>query len=208
MKGRLFCAVLLAAAVPIDAQVSRSRFSTDPKYWVGLSYGYVDGITLNDEESSSRWQFAYTTQLRATIEKTMQRSVTIGASAGFANGRLTYSGSALNTACGVSCRASADITQYMAFVRGGGGLGFHGTYSLEAGVTRFSNFRERESGNALPPASAASDFTFGFGGGFEYGFSSTATAYVGQQFDFVLHPQETGSAPRLLTFRAGFRVGF
>jgi len=203
----LVCATVAATS---EAQIGRPRpgFNAGPNYWVGLSLGYVDGMTLRDESTSSTWSFAYTSQLRATIEKTVQRGVTIGAAAGFSNGRLTYQGATLSE-CGISCPADADITQYMAFVRTGGtGVGFHGTYSLEGGITRFSNFRERSTGNALPPASATNDFTFGFGGGFEYGFSPTMAAYVNQHFDVVLHRQDSGSAPRLLTFSVGGRIGF
>jgi hypothetical protein len=72
-------------------------------------------------------------------------------------------------------------------------------------------FRARTTGNDLPPADSKYDFTFGFGGGVGYGFSPTTDMYVAEQFDLVLHPQAAGgqsrAAPRVMTFRAGFRVG-
>ena len=207
---RIVLAVLACSALPLQAQIGR-RVSAEPGYWVGLSYGYVDGVTLTDETTSSTWRFRYTSQIRATFEKTLQRGITVGAAAGFSNGRLTYTGGSVSGVCIASCSADADVSQYTAFVRGGNGLGFHGFYNLEAGVTRFSNFRERDSGDQLQPMSATNDLTFGFGGGFGYGFSPTMSAYAGEQIDLVLHPQADGadgSAPRLMTFRAGFRVGF
>lgn len=215
MNRHVLCALLvIGVAAPAGAQIGRAPrgYAAEPKYWVGLSYGYLEGITVGDEATNTTWEFAYSSQIRATFEKTIQRGITLGASAGFSNANLTYSGAALNNPCGFSCDATADITQYLAFVRGGGGLGFHGMYNLEGGVTQFSKFRARSVDSDLPPADAKYDFTFGFGGGLGFGFSSIAEAYVGEQLDLVLHPQGTGgasrSAPRMMTFRAGFRVGF
>jgi hypothetical protein len=204
-------ALLVASALPAHAQIGRSRvaYNPDPKYWVGLSYGYVDGLTLSDESTNSTWRFAYSSQIRATLEKTIQRGVTLGAAAGFTSARLTYASTG-NTC--LSCAARADITQYTVFFRNGGGVGFHGMYNVEAGVTRFANFRERDTDAALPPGSPTNDITLGFGGGFAYGFSNTSSVYLNPQWYLVLHPQPTetggGSAPRLLVYRAGFRMGF
>src|SRR5262245_42292943 len=101
----------------------------------------------------------------------------------------------------------------MLFFRGGGGPGFHGLYLLEAGMTEFSKFRTRDSDATLPPSSASYDFSFGFGGGVGYGFSRTSDVFVSQQWDLVLHHQDNANgtntnAPRLATFRGGFRIGF
>jgi hypothetical protein len=180
---------------------------------VGLSYGYVSGLTISDNASATTWVFGYTSQLRASLEKTVQRGMTIGASAGFATAPLTYMTNSISSACAGSCAANANITQYMAFLRGGGGIGFHGVYSLEAGATEFSKFRMRDGDASLAPADAKYDFSFGFGGGFGFGFSQSSEVYVGEQWDLVLHPQGNGAgatnnAPRIMTFRAGFRVGF
>lgn len=207
--------VLLAiASTAADGQIGRrGRQSEEPGYWVGLSYGYFDGTTIGDGATNTVWEFGYTSQIRATLEKTLQRGVTVGASAGFATPPLVYLNSDLTSPCGGdSCSARADVTQWLAFLRAGGsGVGFHGEYNVEAGVTQFSNFRDRASGEALPPTTAANDFTFGFGGGFAYGFSPMAEAYVGEQLQFVLHPQGDNPqthAPRFTTFRVGFRMGF
>jgi len=214
MKRSVVGAILVFVALPLSAQIGRrSTFSPDPPYWVGLSYGYVDGVGLTDRDTQGSWQFSYASQIRATIEKTLQRGVTLGAAAGFTTANLAYRSAGLTTPdCTVSCQASADVTQYVAFIRRSGGPGFYSLFDLEAGVTRFSNFHDRASGNALPPTHASNDFTFGFGGGLGYGFSPTTSVYVSQQFDLVLHPQEEDatpfSAPRMLTLRAGFRVGF
>ena len=107
----------------------------------------MDGLTLNDGHSNSTWQFGYTSQLRATLEKTISGGVSLGAAAGFSNPKLSYIGRNIGDPCGPGCQADADVTQYMAFIRGGGGVGFHGLFNLEAGVTQFSKFRDRATGN-------------------------------------------------------------
>jgi hypothetical protein len=113
--------------------------------------------------------------------------------------------------CFDGCTAKADVTQWLAFLHYGSGLGFHGVYNLEAGITQFGNFREASTGDALPGGSSSNDFSFGLGGGAGYGFTPTMDGYVAENFDLVLHPQGanvTGDAPRFFTFRIGFRAGF
>ena len=215
MRSRIgYMAVLLATMSSIaGAQIGRrAPQPTGPGYWVGLSYGFVDGTTVDDGATNTVWRFGYTSQIRATFEKTVQRGITIGASAGFATAPLNYVNSDFSSPCGgLSCSARADITQWLAFLHAGSGLGFHGEYNFEAGITQFSHFRDRQSGVALPPSSSTNDFTFGFGGGFAYGFSTISEAYIAEELQFVFHPQGNNTqenAPRFPTFRAGFRIGF
>jgi hypothetical protein len=213
-----FVAVFVAGATGAGAQISRGRpgaFSAGPSYWVGLSYGYMDGLTLNDGHSNSTWAFRYTSQLRATLEKSMSGGFSLGASAGFSNPKLSYVGRTVGDPCGpgtAACQADAQVTQYMAFIRSGGGLGFHGLFQLEAGATQFARFRDRSTGNTLGSSDAKYDFTFGFGGGFGYGISPNTDFYISDQLDIVLHPQgdipESSSAPRVTVFRVGARIGF
>src|SRR3954469_16699517 len=151
MLRRILCSmILLSIAVTAQAQIGRSRptASPEPGYWVGLSIGYMEGITTTDEATGATWRFGYTSQLRATFEKTVSPGTTVGLAAGFATGPLTYyAANQFTPACPSSCAARADITQYLAFVRSGGGGGwgfgsrFRPTFNAEGGVTRFSNFR-------------------------------------------------------------------
>jgi len=211
---RIAGALLLAVAIRSEAQIGRRPvYAAEPGYWVGLSYGYVSGTTMSDNATATVWQFGYTSQLRASIEKTVGSGMTLGASAGFSTAPLTYYSNSATLACGSPCQANADVSQFMAFFRGGGGPGFHALYSLEAGLTEFSKFRTRDDDAVLPPSSASYDFSFGFGGGVGYGFSATSEVFISQQWDLVLHHQDTAlgtntNAPRLSTFRGGFRVGF
>lgn len=223
MLRRIVCSLLaLAAAQAAHAQIGRPprQTSPEPDYWVGLSLGYMEGISTTDDASGATWNFGYTSQIRATLEKTLARGTTVGIAAGFANAPLTYtSGSQFGggsfDGCGGQCRAEADITQYTIFIRGGGYgnfAGFHGLYSLETGVTQYSNFRDKSNDQQLQPTSGAYDATFGLGGGVGYTLTQMSDVYVAEVVDFVLHHQSSAvvaqTAPRFFTLRAGFRVGF
>jgi hypothetical protein len=209
---RKAAALLLLTAMPVVAQFPRARTTyTGPEYWVGLSFGLLDGTTIYDGDTGGRWQIGYTSQIRATLEKTLQRDVAIGISAGYATAPLTYTAITPVGSCGIQCSADADVTQYMAFIHGGGGPGFHFIYTLEGGVTQFGNFRAKVDDSKLPPTDAKYDFSFGLGGGVGYGLSTTSDIYVSAIEDYVLHSQGTAtseSAPRLGSVRAGFRIGF
>ena len=213
---RLAIGAVAAIGTAGGAQIGRRPVvHTGPSYWVGLSYGVLDGATIVDGNTGAEWQFGYSSQIRATFEKVLQPGFTGGVSAGFSTAPLTYSGgSVFNAACG-SCRADADITQWLAFIHGGGGglraYGFHGEFDLEAGATSFSNFRVHDGGARLAPTNTSYDFTFGVGGGIGYSLSTDLDIYVAEVADWVLHDQGTNtttSAPRIYTFRLGGRVGF
>jgi len=209
-------ALATVVAASAGAQVGRrGQSSADPGYWVGLSLGYVTGLTTTDNRTNATWAFGYASQLRATLEKTVQPGLSIGVSAGFSNPSLTYDGAGFDPTCPGQCSAHADVTQYLAFVHGGFGgygVGFHGIYSLEGGVTEFTNFRDALTDTQLGSSSASYDFTFGLGGGFGYTLSPTMDLYAEEVGDFILHPQSSQvtsqTAPHTFTLRAGIRVGF
>ena len=192
----------------------RRQSSSDPSYWVGLSIGYVEGMTTSDNKSDATWQFGYTSQIRATLEKALQPGVTLGISAGFSNPPLTYNGSGFDANCPGSCHAHADVSQYLAFVNVGGRptYGFHGGFTLEGGVTQFSNFRDDITDARLATASSSYDFTFGVGGGPGYNLSSSMDLYAVAGWDMILHPQSSTVTaqrpPQMTTFNVGVRVGF
>lgn len=206
-RGIVMLMVAAATAVAQGPRIPRGGIG-EPGYWVGLSYGYLDGTSMSDGATNSHWAFGYSSQIRATFEKTIQRGVSAGISAGFATAPMTYQG--FTTNCLGGCSATGDITQWLAFVHAGNGLGFHGMYNLEGGITQFSHFRDKTTGTDLASGSS-NDFTFGFGGGLGYGFAPNMDMYVGEQWDIILHSQGNATnaeAPRQLTFRIGARIGF
>ena len=211
----LLVLMIALAAAPLHAQIGRrAPIGTGPDYWVGLSIGVLDGATIVDGNTGSTWQLGYSSQIRATFEMKLQPGFTGGVSAGFSTAPLTYfSGTTFAATCGSQCQADADITQWMAFIRGngGGGYGFHGEFDLEAGVTSFSNFHVHDTSTQLAPTDTHYDFTFGLGGGIGYSVTPTAEIYVNEVADWVLHDQGAAvatTAPRVYSFRLGARVGF
>ena len=93
MLRRTLCSMILLAGIPAtqQAQIGRQRPTApaDPGYWIGLSIGYVEGITTTDDATGATWRFGYTSQLRATVEKTLSPGMTFGVAAGYANAPLT-----------------------------------------------------------------------------------------------------------------------
>ena len=204
---RRLAILVLAFLLPslAHAQVSRRRggYQQPAQYWVGLSYGYMDGATFFDNKSGDSWRLGYSSQIGASLEKAIQGGASLGVSAGFGSAPVELA------SC-PGCNTSVDVTQYMAYLHGGRGLGFHGIYNLEAGATEFSNLRDKDTDFTLG-VPAQYDFSFGLGGGLGYGFSPTTEGYVGEMFDLVLHDQGntvSSSPPRFFTFRMGFKVGF
>jgi hypothetical protein len=220
MLGRIVCSVVVLGAVAASAQGQIGRAprqaNAGPSYWVGLSMAYVDGLSTTDNATGSAWNFGYTSQIRATLEKALGTGGSVGISAGFSNPPLTYStGSAVTANCAGSCQATASLTQYMGFFSLGSpgrASGFRGGLTVEGGVTQLSNFHEKTSNASLPPSSGSYDPTFGFGFTFGYSLSQISDIYIGQMSDFVLHPQNSAvtnqSAPRMFHLRGGFRIGF
>ncbi|MEO7083994.1 MAG: hypothetical protein ABI442_16575 [Gemmatimonadaceae bacterium] len=220
MHRRIVRAIVLvgfASSFSVIASAAQAQFrraAAEPNYWVGLSVGYVDGMSMTDNPSNATWNFGSSTQIRATFEKKLDNGVTGGIAAGFATAPLTYTPTVFSPSlltCSSGCQANADMTQYMVFIRGGGGIGFHAIYNLEGGITQFGNFREQGTNAKLAPTSAASDASFGFGGGFAYGVSAGSDIYAMETYEYILHKQlssTTTSAPRANLLRAGIRFGF
>src|SRR5689334_25309502 len=123
MLARSMAMLFIAAATAVAQGPRIPRGGTgEPGYWVGLSYGYLDGTSMNDGATNSHWAFGYSSQIRATFEKTIQRGVSAGISAGFATAPMTYQGFTSTYIGG--CSATADITQLLYVVHSGTGLGF------------------------------------------------------------------------------------
>ncbi len=217
---RSIVALLLAVTAPAAftsqafAQYPGSRpgFGQQPQTWVGLSVGFIDGMTIDDGQTASEWQFGYSTQVRASLEMAVQGDMTVGLAAGFSTAPLVYSSYDGFGECAFSCTGHADITQILGTLRGGGGLGLHGIYELEAGVTEFSNFREDFSNVQLPPNSRW-DFSFAFGGGVGYGLAGMGEIFAAEEIGTVLQANNDNNniqvnPPRIFTTRIGWRYGF
>lgn len=180
----------------------------EPIAWTSLSIGWFQHGALCDGASSACWNFGSAPQWRGTLEFPMGRGATIGAAATTARVPLIYNGGTGTTGCS-NCDADANITQYFANLRIGGGSSFHQVIDLNAGMTVFSNFRTTSGGTRLG-GNAVSDFTFNVGYGFAYGFTPRAQIMLIQDYGLVIHKRQSGVANNTAqqsTLRIGGRYG-
>ena len=181
-------------------------------YWVGLSWGLYELGTYTDGPTNTDWHFGYTTQVSATLEKSLSAGAAIGIEAGFASPRLDYTpaGSFLNCASS-SCTAKADVTQFLATARVGSGLyGIRSSFIIKAGATQFANFRDQATDVKLA-GGGKWDPTFGTGYEFGLALSPKTDVYFETALLFVFHDQgNTVSAtpPINYTLKLGLRQGF
>jgi hypothetical protein len=198
----------LAGAEPARAQIIQGGGgSREPIAWTSLSIGWFDQQGLCDTESNSCWDFGGAAQFRGTFEFPLGRGATIGVAATRARLPLIYDGGPLSVCS--NCDADANITQYFANLRIGGGSGFHQVIDLNAGMTVFSDFRS-EGGVRLDPEKAVSHVTFMIGYGFAYTFRPRAEIMLVQDLGLVIGDRQSGTADRASrqsNLRVGVRVG-
>jgi hypothetical protein len=69
---RIIIALLLGVATTAHAQripgAPRGGVAAEPGYWVGLSYGYVDGMTVNDRGTGADWRLGYSSQIDRAVQ--------------------------------------------------------------------------------------------------------------------------------------------
>lgn len=196
----LVLAVLLAHTDVAQGQIIRPVARYRPVAWTSLSAGWLQHSTMCDAEAC--WNFGGAPQFRGTLELPVGESAALGFAASTARAPLTYSGS-----CG-TCDADANISQFLANFRMGGGLGFHQVIDVVAGTTMYSNFRHTD-GTRLGTGKAVNDLTFGLGYGFGYGISGRAQLVIVQEWALVLHKRQPGSPDNTAqqqTIRIGGRV--
>ncbi len=219
MLPRIMCALvaMLLSAMELNAQqMPRRQVQTEPEYWVGFGYGLQETCAIQDGATNASWQFGYTSQWAASLDKRIGRGTTIGVVMSFASPPLQYSGngSSLASACSFSCAGNADVTQLLLNLEFSGrafaGTAFHGVTGFDVGATQFSNFRDA-SGTRISPAGGSWDPTFGFRFGFGYYLAPWADMAVTEQLATLIHSQPSNAAqtfpPRISTTRVGLRIG-
>lgn len=201
--GLSFASAELARAQIIQGPIG----SREPIAWTSLSIGWFDQQGMCDTESNSCWEFGSGPQFRGTFEFPLGRGATIGAAATRARIPLIYNGGLLS-GCS-NCDADANVTQYFANLRIGGGSGFHQVIDLNAGMSVFSDFRST-AGARLDPEKAVSHFTFMVGYGIAYSFRPRAQIMLVQDLGLVIRDRQSGTANRTSqqsSLRVGMRVG-
>ncbi|HEU4997194.1 MAG TPA: hypothetical protein VFT29_20395 [Gemmatimonadaceae bacterium] len=210
--------VLLALAISLvvtdtaAAQIIRPPArSGQASAWTSLSIGWLQQQGLCDRNSNDCWDFGSGPQWRASLEMPMGfGGTTVGLVGTIAKMPLIYNGSALSTNSCAGCDADATVSQVMANVRMGGGLGFHQVVDLSAGTTMFSNFRASNGGAKLGTGKMTQDFTFAVAYGFGYGMSPRTQFFFTQEFALLFLPRVAGSnsnTAQQATLRLGARYG-
>jgi hypothetical protein len=213
---RLLLVPLLAlVALPwqrADAQIIRSgRFgASEPQLWLSGGVGLQQGWTVIDGTTGVRWDFSDAAQYGAAIEKTINGGTSLGVRATTSRASLNYFPYVLG---GGSREADARVSQAFAVLHVSSGRGLHSVLELGAGATIYSDFRERGTNSALPPAKLDADFAFVFGYGIGYTFSRAMQVDVVQDLATSLH-QKAGlaagesSSARISGTRVVARFGF
>ncbi|HEY2165118.1 MAG TPA: hypothetical protein VGH04_14055 [Gemmatimonadaceae bacterium] len=196
------------------AQIGRAPRGPDPTspYSVGLSYGLFEVGTYTDGRSNTTWDFGWTTSIAATLEKSLSAGTAVGVEAAFASPRLNYNPVGAFGTCTFGCTAKADVTQFLATGRlGGGFLGIRSSFIVKAGATQFGNFRDATTDTKLSGMGGGWDPTFGT----DYDFGVSLTPKTEMYFEtgllFVLHDSGntvTTAPPTNYTIKIGVRQGF
>lgn len=188
---RRFAIALLSLFIAAEsgAQVIRrgSLGTPPPSLWVSGTAAALQGWTVTDGSTGSRWAFGDGMQVGASLEKAYS-GFSVGLRGNTAMLPLSYRGFT-STGAPLTADADARVSQLLAGVHVSGGRGFHSVLELDAGATNYSSFRSR-TGDKLVPDSDT-DFTFAFGYGVGFGFSNRFTIEVVQDLTTVLH-QGTG----------------
>ncbi len=215
MKSFLAGTLVLVFAATADGQVRRRvPRPVEPSVWMSASLGLFNGNDVSDGGTNSTWDFgrASTPQFRASIEKGMSNSISIGVVGSYAHVPFTYVGGGGDNSCG-RCAAHLDVMTLGASFRLAGATGFHQVLEASAGALQFRNLTRDSDDAALAPVDGNVDPFFTFGYGFGYGFSPNMQVSVVQDFGLALHEREGLSSEqsntlRQRTIRANFRYGF
>jgi hypothetical protein len=212
MPRRFVLALILLATAAATPAAAQERFPVirrpGPSSWTSLSVGLLQLQDMYDPPSNSGWDFGNIVQYRGTLERDLQRDMSIGIAVTYARAPLTYVGPDCNI-----CDADAGLWQALALFRigGAGFVGLHQVIELEAGVTGFTSFKDR-GGGTLAPAGIA-DPTFNIGYGLGYSIAPSVQLTLVQQVGLMVHRKgarpagDESNVPRTYTTRIGVRVG-
>ena len=213
MKHILSLGLIAVFASTADGQVRRrAPRPVEPSIWASLSVGLFNANDVSDGRTGSTWDFgqASTPQFRASLEKAVSGSISIGAAGSYARVPFTYRGGGEN-GCS-SCAAHLEVVTLGASFHVSGGQGFHQVLEGSAGALQYRNLERDSDDTALEPTSGNVDPFFTFGYGFGYGFRRNMQVSVVQDFGLALHEREgltseQSNTLRQRTIRLNFRYG-
>lgn len=203
-----------------SAQISGIRSAGAPTWFVSGSIGTFNGQGVDDGNTNSRWDFGNRTswQYRASLEKSIQNSSSIGVVASYVHVPFLYEGNspvgfAGSGATCSSCDAHLDMETLAAVFHAGGGLGFHQVIEVAAGATAYRNLKRDADGAALAPSGGDVDGSFSLGYGFGFGLTEESEVVLVEDYGIVLHqgtnlPTGASNTNTVRSLRIGIRFGF
>ena len=213
---KLFASMLvILIAVPAQSQVRRRvPRAPEPAAWATVSVGLFNGNDVSDGRTESVWDFgrASNPQYRASLEKAISSTASIGGTAAYVRAPFTYFGPGGESSC-TRCAAHLDIATLGASVHVGGGLGLHQVIEASAGALAYRNLKRDDTGEKLAPVNGNIDPYFTFAYGFGYTLNPTAQLSIVQEFGLALHERtgltsEDSNTLTQRTLRLNFRYGF
>jgi hypothetical protein len=223
MKKIFVSIMLMLSAVPAQAQIGRRRVPAlpEPSWWLSGSVGLFNANTVNDGETSSRWNFGQSSspRFRASIEKSVSTNASVGLTGTFAHVPFIYEvtgnvpdNSEPIPSC-ARCDAHLNIVSLGGSFHYGGGIGLHQVIEASAGVLQYRDMKSDREHEVLPPSGGNIDPYFTFGYGFGYSINPNMQISVGQDLGLGLHESrglssEDSNTLRERTLRVNFRYGF
>jgi hypothetical protein len=207
--------LLLAAANQSEAQVRRRVPRVpEPALWSSFSVGLFNANDVSDGVTNSTWDFgrASNAQFRASLEKAVSSTASVGATGTFVHVPFNYVGPGGASSCG-RCAAHLDIASLAASFHVGGGVGLHQVIEASAGAVQYRNLKRDDTGEALAPTGGNIDPYFTFGYGFGYSLNPATQLSVVQEFGLALHERtgltsDQSNTLRHRTIRVNLRYGF
>jgi hypothetical protein len=203
-----------AGTAPAQAQILERRARPqEPRVWTSASIGWFDLADVVDARTSSAWAFNSGAQYRATLELGVGRGTAVGVTGTWARMPMRYVTNPLEPGGRSATDAHATVSSLMAtFHAGGGGSNaLHQVLQFGAGVVRYADFEEDDTGVPLAPASDV-DLAFQLGYGFGYSLGRRAQIVLLQEFGLALHqreglPNDIATSILNRVTRIGVRVG-
>lgn len=227
-------AALIVGSLPLEAQLRGGRrqpvrrSSGISSWWVSGGAGVAGVGLVRDGASGSEWDFSGDPrwQYRASLEKTMQATTTLGVAVNLGTVDLAYrpltgaevpaqvaEEAASVRACRVSgCTGMVDLYGVQLVARGGNAReGLYQIVEATGGITGFRNMRVKSDSELLPVAEAR-DLNASIGYGFGFALSPTFHVAFVQDFGLAWHsgdnlPDGAGRTYRTRNSRVTVRYG-
>jgi hypothetical protein len=221
LKRLLLIGLVCAFAVPAQSQVRRRVPQVPaPSAWVSLSAGLFSANDVSDGATNSNWAFgqSYTPQYRASFEKAISNTASVGLTGTFVHAPFIYSTAGfvddgIGAAQCARCDAHMNIASIGASFHYGGGIGLHQVIEASAGALQYRDLKRDSDGAELAPSGGNVDPYFTFGYGFGWAINPVTQVSVVQDLGLALHERsgltsDQSNTLRHRSIRLNLRYGF